>query len=107
MGYKGTVFISGKITSLPREVYLKNFREASFMLKDHGYRVINPAKVGQTIPQDMPYKCYMDIAFTLLKYCDYIYFLKNADESNGSKMEREYAMNHGIKVLTDDELRKN
>lgn len=104
MQNKGTVFISGKITSLPHDEYMQMFTMAEIGLTMKGYRVINPARVGDVLPENMPYKCYMDLALSLLKYCDYIYFLPNAKDSKGSKIERAHARRYGVKVLTDDKL---
>ena len=41
---KETVYISGKITGLPRPTYLAHFAHAEQLLRREGYRVVNPTR---------------------------------------------------------------
>lgn len=44
MRRKETVYLSGKISNLPRETYLARFAHAEAILKREGFAVINPTK---------------------------------------------------------------
>lgn len=91
------VYISGPITK-DKNFYNK-FKEAEQRLKEAGYEVINPAKIGLLLPKSFTHGDYMDIDYALLQKCDCIYMLKGYNASIGAKNELNYAKEHGIKVL--------
>ena len=95
------VFISGKITGVDN--YIEKFNEAEKMLTEMGSEVINPATALQHLPNNMPHEFYMDVALSMLKNCDCIYMLDNWRDSRGAKEEHEYAANHNIDILYEDD----
>lgn len=101
------VYISGKITGLPKEEYMYNFNQAERFLKKRGYSVINPARVNGELPEDTTtYEEYMEVSLKLLSFCDAIFMLSDWTDSNGATIEWNYAMSHGIKAMYESIERK-
>lgn len=91
------VYISGPITGT--DGYYKKFLNAEIHLRGQGYDIINPAEITSSMPKDLPWDAYMDMTLPLLKYCDAIYSLKGWQQSTGARMEREYAIRIGLKIM--------
>ena len=91
------VYISGPITK-DKNFYNK-FIEAEKQLKEQGYEVINPARIGVMLPKSFEHKDYMDIDFALMQKCDAIYLLKGWRASIGSVNEVSYAKQRDMKIL--------
>lgn len=84
------IYISGKITGT--EDYLARFQRAEMWLRLQGYKnIINPAKTLNTLPK-MDYKVYIKLSLAMLQECDCIYMLKGWENSNGAKIEFDYAV---------------
>ena len=91
------VYISGPNTK-DKNFYNK-FIEAEKQLKEAGYEVINPARIGVMLPKSFEQKDYMDIDFALMQKCDAIYLLKGWRASIGSVNEVSYAKQRDMKIL--------
>ena len=91
------VYISGPITK-DKNFYNK-FIEAEKQLKEQGYEVVNPARVGVILPKSFNYGDYMDIDYVLIQKCDAIYMLRGYISSTVAKNELAYAREHGLKVV--------
>lgn len=91
------VYISGKITGLPKKSYESLFNEAEKKIRAFGLIPINPIKNGE-VP-GWKWKDYMKRDIQLLCDCDCIYRLPNWEESEGAKLENELAKTLGIPVL--------
>lgn len=94
---KEKVYISGAITGV--DSYLSTFKEVETSLIELGYEVINPAKILALLPSDTPYNTYMEMSYSMLKTCDYIYMMNGWTNSNGAKLELNFARKNKIKVL--------
>ena len=93
------VYIAGKISGLP-DMGKDAFDEAEKMLKAAGHQVLNPSRIGAPLPK----KCYMPICMSMLAQADAIYLLENWVDSPGARLEREFAVYQGIKILTDSDI---
>lgn len=91
------IYISGPITK-DKNFYNK-FIEAERLLKEQGYEVINPARIGVMLPKSFSHGDFMDIDYVLIQKCDVIYMLRGYISSSGAKNELEYARDHGLKVI--------
>ena len=91
------VYISGPITK-DKDFYSK-FKNAETKLREEGYEVINPAKVGLLMPKSFEHKDYMDIDFALMQKCEAIYLLKGWRASIGSVNELSFARQRGMKII--------
>lgn len=84
------IYISGAITGT--DDYMERFAKAEKELTEHGYSVINPAKVNAQLPEDTNYEDYMKMSFCMLDMCEAIYMLQGWNESCGANRELGYAM---------------
>lgn len=100
-----SIYISGQITGT--DDYMERFAEAEKQLTERGYTVINPAKINANLPENTPYKRYIDISLELLRGCDSIYMLDGWEESKGARLEYYYAETMGYKILHQMSLRKS
>ena len=104
---KKMIYISGKITGLPKDVYKKKFDDAEEMLKKGGWRVFNPTEDAWSSWFERLGKTYAETLwhdFYKLKDCDAIYMLDNFLESKGAKAEHAFAIAIGLEVIYDEEL---
>lgn len=93
------IYISGKITGLKRNKYLRIFKKAENKLYKLGYVPINSAKVNDMLPKDTTYNEYMDMSMCMLSFCDSIYMLKGWECSNGAIIEHKYALDNNYKII--------
>ena len=94
------VYISGGITNVPD--YRIRFAEAKTLLLIRGYEVVNPATVCESLPTSFTHEQYMKVCMALLECCDTIYMLNGWGKSKGAQAECEWALFHGLKILTED-----
>ena len=81
-----TVYIAGKMTGLP-DLGKAAFSHAESMLTALGYKVINPAWLGD----DLPKKFYMPTCLTMLAQADALVLLDGWDKSPGARLEKDFA----------------
>lgn len=86
------VYISGAITN--DKHYRKKFAKAEKNLKKQGYDVINPAKIGDVLPE-LTYKGYLEVDLALVKQADILYMLQGWEDSQGANIE------HSAGVIAD------
>lgn len=90
------VYISGKITGLPEQVFKKKFSNAENDLKSLGYTPVNPAKFG--IVPGFQWEDYMRECIKSLCDCNFIYCLPDSEDSRGAMFEQYVATI--LKILT-------
>lgn len=105
-GKRIRVYISGKISDLPQDEVKLKFKSAQQAIEKCGYIVINPLEhnlVGYTYEQlcndKELYQKQLDKDLELLKTCDVIFLLHDWKESNGVKIEHEFAKANNIMGL--------
>lgn len=94
-----TVYISGRIRGC--EDYRERFAAAENYLKNKGFKVINPAKTDDLLPEGSTFEQYMEIDMKLLSMCDAIYMLRGWEESCGANREYGYALAKGMEVYCE------
>lgn len=94
------VFISGPMSGY-EDYNRPAFFKAEKLLTILGYSVFNPAWLA--VDDTWTSEQLLDIDFTALRYCDYIYQLPGWKSSIGANKEWKYATQMGIKglVLTE------
>lgn len=80
------IYIAGKITGL--ENYKEIFDNKEKELTAAGHRVLNPS----VFPKGFEQEEYLEICYSMIDVCDGVYFLDNWTDSNGAKLEHEYAI---------------
>lgn len=98
------VYISGKISGLPEEIYKKNFSDAEKELGLFGYTPVNPAKIG--IVPGFKWEDYMKESLKLLCDCDFIYCLPDSKDSKGAMLEQQTALVLKIPTLKIQKVSK-
>jgi hypothetical protein len=78
--------------------YMERFAKAEEILTKQGLSVINPAKVNSMMPKDTTYDQYMQMAFTMLSFCECIYMLDGWEKSKGATWEMDYAQRNKIEI---------
>ena len=97
------IYIAGKITNDPN--YQRKFADAERKLLEwKTVDVINPAKIGATLPE-LRHEEYMKISFALIDMADTVLFLDGWEESCGASQEMGYAIATGKEIwLTKDKI---
>lgn len=90
------IYISGKITGLEEKEALRIFCEAETELVNKGFIVFNPMTIEHN--HDKSWSNYMKTDIKALMECDAIYMLPNWNTSKGAKIERQLAIDLGMKV---------
>ena len=98
---KVKVYISGKITGLPKRVYWRNFSKAESKLIEQGFTTVNPVRVNGQLPTDTTYEQYMEVSKVLLSFCDAIYLMFNWKDSPGAIRERDWALEMGKDIIME------
>ena len=97
------VFISGKITGEPIYKCLFKFNEVLLYImglekEDRIIETANPLYL-KGIHFGISHKEAMEICLEALKDCSHIYMLKDWKESEGAKIEHQFALDNNIKII--------
>ena len=90
------VYISGKVTGLPREEVEDKFRAAAGLVRLHGSLAVVPIHYCR---EDWPWRQCMKRCLALLLECDKVLLLPDWKKSRGAKIEALVAVACGIPVL--------
>lgn len=97
----GRVYISGKMSGLPRKQFRAKFNVAHNMLVvKHG---IHPDNIVSPVSMDMmfpgfDYEDFMALDLIAISRCDTIYLLNNWKDSKGAHKEKAFAERLGLRV---------
>ena len=110
-GRNARVYISGPMSGLDRELYLKMFRRAEQSLCSHGYtRVVNPIRVWACrwpwLYRIVGYRLTLLYDLWLLMRCDQIYKLPGWRDSKGANIESCVAFHFKIWPVPDSQTKK-
>lgn len=97
------VFISGRVTGLPRKDAEHNFARGEKLLADNNYEFINPLNL---VPVGTSNKRAMNTLLPVLTSddCDAILLLNDTKFSEGSQLEEAMARYCGLQILYEDDL---
>lgn len=97
----GRVYLSGKMSGLPRKQFRAKFNVAHNMLVvKHG---IHPDNIVSPVSMDMmfpgfEYEDFMALDLIAISRCDTIYLLNNWKDSKGAHKEKAFAERMGLRV---------
>jgi hypothetical protein len=95
---KSKVYISGPISKAddPERVFASWARH----LKSMGYDAVNPYELGQNLKEELgrepTYDEYIANGLEALESCDHIYLLDGWENSDGARLEWDWAKKWGI-----------
>jgi hypothetical protein len=95
------VFLSGKVTGLPRETAIHNFNRGKELVWLNGWEAINPLDV---VPEGSTEKQAMKILIPLLIDSDAILLLHDSIFSEGSQVELRVAKYCKLQIYDEDDL---
>jgi hypothetical protein len=84
------IYIAGKISGLPEEMYKEKFGVASLNLQLEGYLPQNPVEICSDIESD-DWSDYIEYCLEVLSACDGIYLLNDWQESRSARIEKKVA----------------
>ena len=97
-----TVYLSGKITGLEKDVYEKNFQNAELFYRACGYEVVNPCHISAEVLKNKPnadYEDFMKADLKALAGCTHIAMVEGWETSCGAIREKAEAKRLGISVI--------
>lgn len=97
-----TIYLSGKMTGLEKEVYEKNFQQAELFYRACGYDVVNPCHISAEVLKNKPnadYEDFMKADLKALADCSHIAMLEGWETSCGAKRELKEARKLGLVVV--------
>lgn len=97
------IYISGAISGLPRNVYLKRFADVEHELVRRGYKVLNPTKLLPSrclwVYRIIGYKCTLLYDLWHLMKCDGICMVDRWENSKGARLELATAKIFGLRIV--------
>ena len=107
------VYISGRMSGVPREEYLQMFRNAEKLLRKEGFvRIVNPVRVwvcrwhwlwrilAGITSENTIYTLVLLYDLWLLSRCDTIYMMPGWSESRGANIEYQFASFFEKNIIT-------
>ena len=101
------VYLSGKISGLPREEYTRNFQRAEQHYTTAGYEVVNPVELGKALLLKNPgasYEDFMSVDLEALRSCTHIALLAGWETSKGAVREKAEAERRGLEIMQYREI---
>lgn len=94
-------YIAGKVTGLEKAYIFKKFYESGNLLKKDGHLVMSPAVLA--LNEGFEHEDYMHICYAMIDVCDAVYMQKDWQQSEGARMELQYAKDWKKQIIYEDE----
>lgn len=96
------VFISGRVTGLPREEAKRNFERGKKMLLQNNFEYVNPLyMVSESANNSEAMAILLPV---LIKDCDAILLMNDTKFSEGSQIEEKVARYCGKQIIYEEDL---
>ncbi len=86
------IYIAGKISGLNRDDVIKKFEAAQKYLVAKGHQVFIPSILPAY--EEVSHEDYLHICYAIIDVCDAIYMLSDWQQSEGARLEYEYAIDN-------------
>ena len=94
------VYIAGKVTGLEKTEILSKFYESRKQLKEEGHTVMSPSVLA--LNEGFEHEDYMHICYAMIDVCDAVYMQKDWQNSEGARMELQYAKDWKKQIIYED-----
>lgn len=94
------IYISGRISGLPKEDVTAKFEATEAKLRSEGYEVVNPLKNG--IPDNATWEVHVAMDVLLLMGCNTIYLMPDWSLSKGATLEKNLSELTGKKIIYEE-----
>jgi nucleoside 2-deoxyribosyltransferase len=90
---KPKIYIAGKVTGLPLHEVIAKFNDAKSKLETYGFEVINPLEIVKEKADgfDSDWQTAMRFCIAAMMTADAVYLLKDWQDSNGARIEKQIA----------------
>ena len=84
------IYIAGKISGLNRSNVIQKFEAAQKSLSKKGHQVFIPCVLPAY--EEVSHEDYLHICYAIIDVCDAVYMLSDWQQSEGARLEYEYAI---------------
>lgn len=84
------IYIAGKISGLNRSNVIQKFETAQKSLSKKGHQVFIPCVLPAY--EEVSHEDYLHICYAIIDVCDAVYMLSDWQQSEGARLEYEYAI---------------
>lgn len=95
------VYVAGKVTGLPNSEVFRKFNGSVRTLKEGGHAVMSPAVL--VLNDGFGHEDYMHVCYAMIDVCDAVFMQRDWRDSEGARMEREYATDRRKRIIYEDE----
>lgn len=92
------IYIMGKVSDLPRKIYMKKFRQSADRLRELGYEPVNPV---EHVHPDSTWHEAMRHCIRLLCTCDAVLAQEDWVMSRGARIEYNLAMELDMPIIEE------
>lgn len=91
------IYIAGKISGLNRKDVIKKFEAAQKSLSKKGHQVFIPCVLPAY--EEVSHEDYLHICYAIIDVCDAVYMLSDWQQSEGARLEYEYAIENNKQII--------
>lgn len=95
------IYVAGKVSDLERKDVLMKFELSKRTLLKNGHHPFIPCVLPDY--DDVAHDDYIHICYAIIDVCDAIYMQKDWQQSQGARMELQYAADWRKKIFYEDE----
>lgn len=98
------IYIAGKISGLNRSNVIQKFEAAQKSLSKMGHQVFIPCVLPAY--EEVSHEDYLHICYAIIDVCDAVYMLSDWQQSEGARLEYEYAIEKKKQIIFQNEGEK-
>ncbi len=91
------IYIAGKISGLNRSNVIQKFEAAQKSLSKKGHQVFIPCVLPAY--EEVSHEDYLHICYAIIDVCDAVYMLSDWQQSEGARLEYEYAIEKKKQII--------
>lgn len=91
------IYIAGKISGLNRSNVIQKFEAPQKSLSKKGHQVFIPCVLPAY--EEVSHEDYLHICYAIIDVCDAVYMLSDWQQSEGARLEYEYAIEKKKQII--------